>query len=337
MTDADADVRVRNLELSNLEVNIDDESSKFASGDHTHDNAIVTTKRAGTSFGIRLAVGYFDYLDGGLVGGNLPYGKFLEGCGLVSSVIDPTDEATSDGIFKFVPAMAGDENTMSVEFFDQDANIADNIQIAGAMSNLTISADASGSPILANFDFSGKINAVQPVSPVVYTDDPNAVETEKAVPNTFLDTIVKITGLADGASYELCVNTFTFDAGSTISEVPCSMFNSGIDHSVITGRNPTLVVDPILESINDFDWWSAVGNGKEYKIELIRTYNTMKVFSITIPRGQITAPSRSVSDGFVRQGYTFRALRPLDVDAGNTVENDYIIEIGGVNISTTTP
>ena len=59
LADSDGDVRVRSVELSTLEVEYDDTSSKYLTGDHTHDEAIAGVARATIDSSIKFAPGEF--------------------------------------------------------------------------------------------------------------------------------------------------------------------------------------------------------------------------------------------------------------------------------------
>jgi len=332
LTNSDADVRARDIKLSSLQVDFDNESSKFATGDHTKDNAVSGIARGSVGFDVRNSVGYASHTGATLDTQHLEYSKYLVGCGLNMTTIAPSDEVTDDGKFVFKPAVSADCNTVSVELVDRKGDYAIGYKFAGAMSNLVIKADGAGKPITSTFDFKGKVSSLEKYenAGVVpeYTDDNRNVDAEKQLSTTFLSTVIRFTPLGkggvEGTPVEFDVDTFNFDAGSTVVESTSQADPFGIKTNVITGREPMFTIDPDLKSLDDFDFWSTITTSVEQKIELVRSVGTVESFKLEIPRSQIMSPEINGKDGFVNNKLTCRALRPF----GGDKEADYVITIG---------
>jgi len=81
---ADFDVRVRNLELANLDPEFDEDDAKYATGDHTHDENIEGKEPMGISFDIKSAQGELTDNGDGTFTGKLPFEKYIKSAGLKS-------------------------------------------------------------------------------------------------------------------------------------------------------------------------------------------------------------------------------------------------------------
>ncbi len=324
--------RARNVELSSFVQDFDNESSKFSSGDHTSDNAVAGSARGGIKLLARMCVGYARHTGATLDSQELEYSDWIEGCGLVKTVIPPTDGSTDDGKWVFTPSVDADENTMTTELVEkQKSDYAMGFKFAGAMGTLTIGAEGTGKPITATMEFKGKVstlNEYQTTGTVPkFEDDDYAVDAEKKLATTLLNTDVIFTPVSnavEGSPKAFCIGSYTFDTGSTIVENTCQSDPFGILNNMITARKPMLTIDPDLQSLQDFDFWGDIRNGQEYKVEIVRKVGAVETFRLDIPRAQIMAPSLTDKDGTVNNKLTVRPLRPWGVDR----ETDYKITIG---------
>ena len=345
LANTDGDVRGRELDLSSLDIDFDNESSKFASGDHTHDNAISGSARGSISFGVRACVGYAIHEDTVFTEAHLEYAKYMQGAGLVEVFTEPTDSVTNDGTWVYSPSIDADENTVTIELVDkQSTTYAIGYEFAGAMSTLVIGAESTGAPITAQFDFGGKVSQINEYDGAgnvpIFWDNDTSVDAEKKMSTTFLSTDVIFTELgeagAEGDSIEFCLDSFSLDTGSGIAEHTCQSDDFGILNNVITTREPMLTIDPLLQSLQEFDFWSAISTEQEYKIEIVRRVDTGESFRIDIPRAQIMSPDISASDGFIRNTLTVRPLRPFP-NGQSSREADYTITIGCYSYDRVTP
>lgn len=228
LTDAMCNVRARELNLGSLTVEYDNESSKFATGDHTRDEAIAGITQGTIDFNMKLAQGqvyvtsgtYSTSADGtysiidptntpNTTNGNLglPYKKYLEGSGLVSIYNPATVEVASGAVtvatpasWEFYPSTEGDLNTLTMAIQDKASvkvgspktQYGIQYKLAGAMSTFKIDA-SSGKPFMLGYSFAGKVSEVVEVSDVAGTlltyDDKYALST---IANKMLFTYVTI-------------------------------------------------------------------------------------------------------------------------------------------------
>ena len=343
LADTDGDVRVRNIEWTN-EVEFDNESAKYKTGDHTHDEAIAGIARGTITGDIKLASGEFHYDNSGtdnITDSRLPYSKYLQACGLGEAITTPTDENTEDGSWSFIPNKGNDSNTITSALYEiQSGPSALGIEgkLAGAMGTFTLGADGVGKPFMFNFTLSGKIDGVTEVANVnlpVFDDD-NALST---VASKFLNTVVSVEEVnqdgsdASNTPVEFCVDSFTLDPQNTLGEIKCQADDAGIKHMTITGRDPRLTITPLLKATSDFDYWTGITDMKIYTVTITNTNSqTGNVFSVTVPRAQMITASGSDVDGFRRNELTFRPLRNTQGATAEAKENDYAISIGAVNV-----
>jgi len=316
------DVRARNVELGSLTVEFDDESSKFATGDHTRDEAIAGITKGEISFDLKLAPGEFDLSEST---GKLSYDKYLEGAGLIKEYVG---DNVSAGKYVFTPGRTGDTNTCTIGLVDiESGSTPKTIQylIAGAMSSLTIGTEGTGKPIMANLGFSGKISSVSELASVPVYSDSDAMS---SIADKFFNYTVKITDLSDSTFEEFCVNSFSLDTGSTISSLNCQADNSGILYDTITSRDPKITINPLLKNLTDFDFWGAINGEKVYKLEILGDK-----IEIVVPRGQFISPSITDDNGFLRNELVLRPLRNVDGADQAEKEATYSITIDEVEVA----
>jgi hypothetical protein len=94
-----------------------------------------------------------------------------------------------------------------------------------------------------------------------------------------------------------------------MSALECSSNPTGISNYMITKINPTIEINPILKTLADFNWYTAVTSEKFYSVEISKAGSTVKLF---IPRAQINSSSIADSNGFMRNTMSFRCLLNLD-------------------------
>jgi len=186
---ADFNVRVRNAELTALEVE-QSEETKTLTGDHTQSDSTPGVARATIDKSIQFAVGQF--IATGTPGSptwanKLTYQKYLEGAGLIVGATQPTDETTEDGLWTIYPNKSGDCQTLTESLFDiSTCNEAEAVgieyKIAGAMSTLTIESEKAGAPFRFNFSTQGKVSSVSEVESfdLPEYDDDNSLNTASA-------------------------------------------------------------------------------------------------------------------------------------------------------------
>lgn len=328
----DYDVRFRELELSALTAEMDDEASKFATGDHTMDEAIPGLKKAEISLGVKLAPGELTPGPSATAGvSKLPYGKMLETAGLVGTY---TGDLITTGSYTYVPGRAGDSITATVGIVDIESGSAPKgiqYKIAGAMSTLSIGCDGTGKPWMASFKYQGKIDSVTELSTIpVYSDDDGL----QTLADKFLNTTVRITGvdrttgLATGTPIEFCTSSFNLDSGITLASIECQSDASGIAHETITERKPMITINPRLLKISEWDFWSELNDVTLYKVEVIGPS-----IQVTAPRCQLMSTAVSDSGGFFRNELSLRPLRNIAGSTQAEKEATYSITIEDVDVT----
>ena len=91
----------------------------------------------------------------------------------------------------------------------------------------------------------------------------------------------------------------------------------------------------MLEKLADYDFWGAMTDIRKWKIEItcyINDAQTSEGFKLTIPHAQILTTSPGEANGFIRNEHTFRALRNVQGSTAAEKEQDYTLELWGVDI-----
>ena len=323
---ADYDVRMRELELSSLTVEMDDEASKFATGDHTMDEAIPGIKKAEISFKIKMAPGELDTTV--TANSKLAYQKVFETAGLIGSY---AGDLVTPGVYSFVPGMAADTTTATVAIVDIESGVSPKgieYKIAGAMSTLEIGCEGTGKPFTATLKYQGKVESVEQLETVpVYSD----VDGMQTLGDKFLGTDIRITpvnvntGLPEGTPIDFCSNSFTADSGISLASIECQKDASGIQSETVTARNPSVKINPRLLKIAAWDFWSELNDVTLYQVEVLGTNVQYTAF-----RCQLMSTTIGDDNGFFRNELVFRPLR--NIGDGNK-EETYRIDIADVDIT----
>jgi len=316
ITSGDYDVRARNVELGSLTVEFDNESSKFATGDHTRDEAIAGVTKGEISFDIKLAPGEFDTVTSA---GSLQYDKYLEGAGLISEYVG---DGVTPGKYVFTPGKAGDVNTCTIGLVDVESGSSPKTieyKLGGAMSSLTIGVEGAGKPIIANLGFSGKIAGVSELSATPVYSDSDALS---SIADKFFNYTVRVTDLSDDSTEEFCINSFSLESGASLNSLMCQSDASGILYDSITSRDPRITINPLLKSLTDWNFWSAINGEGVYKLEILGDQ-----IEIVVPRGQFISPSISDDGGYLRNELVMRPLRNVEGTTQASKEAVYSISI----------
>jgi len=302
---ADYNIRVRNLALGALTVEMDNENSKFATGDHTQDEAIPGIKKGEISFDVKIAPGVYSYT--GAIS-SFPEGKLFACSGLTEAYVGATGIA---GEWKYTPTRASDATTLTAAIIDIETGSspkAIEYKVAGAMGTLSIGCEGTGKPFMANFKFSGKVDGVTELVSIPEYSDTDGIGT---LADKFLDTTVQITpldvnGNEDGAAIEFCTNSFSLELGSEISSINCQADLSGILYDSITARKPMVKINPLLTNLTTWDFFDSLNTVTLYKVEIINAS-----VSLEVPRAQLMNNSIGDDSGRFRNELNFRPLRNI--------------------------
>jgi hypothetical protein len=323
---------MRGLELSSLTTEMDDEASKFATGDHTMDQAIPGIRKAEITFNIKLAPGELTPGPSATAGvSKLPYAKVLETAGLVGTYVG--DKITS-GAYKFVPGRAGDSITATLAIVDVDSGanpVGIQYKIAGAMSSLSLGCEGTGKPWVANLKYSGKVDGVTELTTIPTYSDDDGLQT---LGDKFLDTTVRITsvdrysGLPTGTPIEFCSNSFSLEVGTEVSSIECQADASGILHNTIVARKPSLKINPRLLKLSEWNFWAKLNEVELYRVEVLGTS-----VQVEAPRCQLMSNAISDSIGYFRNVLSFRPLRNIAGATQADKEADFSITIEDIDIT----
>jgi hypothetical protein len=301
-------VRVRELDFS-VETEKDDENSKYLTGDYAgNDESIIGKSTGSASYGIKVAPGQYneDVVTGKHT---LQYAPYLQNAGLTMTGVGVADtDENANGIYVFYPSSDNSAKTATVARVVKDSTATTgkyHLEILrGAMSNFSLSADGVGMPFTFKFDTQGAVEGVVAVEAITGLDEANIMRT---VADNMLNTTVSITDLSDNSVQAFCINSATFDSGNELAEVECQDNEAGIRNYIITGMNPTLEIDPLLKTLGDFNYWTALNNERFYSVKIESEYLTL-----VIPRAQILNSSLTDANGFMRNTLNLRALRNID-------------------------
>lgn len=285
LADADFNVRVRNVEYSPV-VEMDDEGSKAATGDHTLIESIPGVRTCQVTFSMPWAWS-------GDAATPPTVTKFLQGCGLV----EDTYALTGVG---WTPKKAGDGATMTLEVYETAIGatpVGHKAIIAGAMGNCTLSAETVGGPLTLNFTFTGKLTDIQDVT------NPNLLEltspdTTRA--DSFLNNTFTLGGTAE------CISAFELDFGNDIQPVQCQSDATGVQYYRVASRQPRFSCNPLITEVSSNDVFSKVTTPTVEAISLAQPDGHL---TITAPRAQNLQMGVGTREGLSNWDYNYKLLR----------------------------
>ena len=331
---ADFDVRARGVEVSGLAVEFDEDDSKYATGDHTHDENVAGKEPMSFKFYCKAVQGELTTVDEAYVG-NFPMSKYIQSAGH-KVVFDATA-----GTWTFTPSKGYDAVTITESVIDRDAVSGDGIEyrLSGGMSEMTLEADGVGKPFKFNFSTKGKVQDVVEISDTAIPelDDDKIIDTV-AFTNVNTDITVEVltdAGIPTAVTHSFCSNSFTFAPTPALSEQECQGENSGILYNYITKRSPVISINPSLELLSDYNFWTSLTTMTKYKITITKYTDAakdVKMMELIMPNCQQNAAAPTAGDGKIRNALTFRAMRNLQGATQELKENDYTLVIYGKDI-----
>lgn len=303
LASADFDVAIRNPEVT-VAIPPDDENSKFATGDHGEDSAIMGTQSGTINFTIRLC-------KGASAATEPKWSKFIKACGLKEKAY------TTTGI-GYQPVKEYDDKTITIAVYDiQQGGATPSAlcyKFGGCMGNLQIGAAGIGAPWLGTFSFTGKLVSVTDVAyasiPVLTSPDTNLAE--KMLSNT----------LTLGAVAQ-CATSFSLDLGNAINPKYCQSQATGILYYSISERRPRFSFNPLSKLVATEDIIGFV-NGSTSKTTTLTSTN----MELLIPVAQLMAPGIANREGYVNWEHTLRCLRDGGVNANVADEATFELLIG---------
>lgn len=336
---ADFVARIRGLEIADLTIPLDDESSKPVTGDHTKDEGIPGMETMGANFNWRIA-------QGEMTGPTpftlekLPLADHIEACGNSVTFEDV------GGSWLIAPGVDEDNNTETFGVYDKNTKTGNGTEIlmAGAMGNLKIASDGTKKPFIMSVELKGKIESVTDIPKVeldlLVLQQAGMIDT---IALTNSNTIIRVTRLDNkGADFlpadthDFCASTVTFDQGNVIEMLECQEDNSGVEHFARFQSGPTIEINPMLEEQADWAWYDALTQVRFYRFELIKyvdSTKTDKAMEIILPNTQLVAPGVTVDGNKFRNNLKFRALRNKAGASQAERERDFTIQLWGQDIA----
>jgi len=290
LTSADFDVRIRAPEVTTT-VEVDDEASKWARGDHGEDS-VVTGSQSGTiTFSTRLTRGT-------TVTTQPSWFKFASACGQLPVLY------AGKG-YGLQPRKQYDEKTMTIYVYDIKRGATPTAvcyKFAGCMGNMIIAAAGVGKPWMVNFTFTGKLSAID--MNVANGSILQMIIAEATCAEKFLNSDVYI------GSHAEKVSQFQLDAGNEIQPVIDQKDATGYSHYGITSRKPRLTMNPLMDSTHDV--YADVANGvtgcpSTYAC-MVGTTGIAGHVSLHVPAGQIISAGVANREGLVGWDLNIKCL-----------------------------
>jgi hypothetical protein len=292
IADADFNCRIRNIKITpNIEM--DDEKSKFATGDHGEDTSIAGAQSADISFDIKCAWS-------GTAGTVPNWWKYALGCGLKNISYTTTGES-------LVARKETDVYPMSILVQDSERGstpVTTLYKFAGAMGNMVLSAEGIGKPLMAKFAFKAKLEDIVDGTALALTS-PDTTVAEK-----FLGATAKIGNTA------VCLSSFSLDLGNEVSPVICQSETTGYKYFAVTKRAPRITLNPLAQKQATDDWLATVLASTTASIVIVTTH-----YTIGIPNAQLVTNAIGAREGLVAWDRTYRALRRGSTALANELTN----------------
>ena len=301
MSDADFDVRIRNIEITPT-IEADDENSKHATGDHGEDNSIMGAQSATIAFAIRAAWG-------GDATTEPNWLKFAKACGCKATQTDSTS-----GV-KIEPVKEYDGESMSIQVMDiqrgADAS-AIAYRFAGCMGNMVLAADGVGKPWMATFTYTGKIDSV---TDVAAADILAITGASTVVGEKLLNAPVTLGGTAGQQ-----ISSFALDIGNDEQPEIDQSDPTGYKQYNIVARRPRLSVNPLQQLTSAHDIYTQTKDATTGACSIATSSAAAPHFTITVPVGQSLAPALAAREGLLGWALNYKAMRNGTSDTSVSAE-----------------
>ena len=303
----DFDARVRDPVVT-LNVELDDENSRYAAGIHGEDHSIQGVRTAQVTFTVRCVTGP-------TVSTEAKWVKFLKGCGMAKVAY------TSTGI-GYQPLKSADGTSMTLWIFDiqQGATPAALCyKIRGAMGNCVIGADGVGKPWLAQYTFSG---AVQSVEDVANASILVPALTDTLCADKMLSNIAYV-----GATAEK-ISSFSLDFGHEVTPLYDQSTAAGVERYTITARRPRLSMNPLAQLVAQRDVWTDMTSGltgcpPTHAIGIGDTGIAQKFF-VLAPKAQLLTSALANREGLVNWDQNWKLMN--NGETGAVADDDLAAE-----------
>lgn len=290
LASADNNVRVWDLAIGSLDVPMDADPSKYATGDPFLGESIPGPTSAKITFTTK-----FVNKTGGL---EPNWTKFAKTCGCSVSGYN----STLGSGFMIFPTKYAMESGLSIGVYDLErGSIPSGLfyQFVGGVGNCVISTEGTGKPYKMAWEYTAALNDINDISEA---NVPVLTSPDTEIPDRFLNGFLTISGAAGPISG--CISTMEFNMGNTVSPVECQSSSTGYSKFAISSMEPSLTINRLVSRNTDYDFWAKLTAGT---IEAV--WISTSQFALYIPRAQITSASPADSDGIQRNSITFRPLR----------------------------
>ena len=289
LADADFDLRLHDINLS-VNMEIDDEGSKHATGDHTESESIPTVKYGTVSFWHYMAWG-------GAVATAPNWNKLQYGCGAVETAYGAA------GI-EWNPESSYDVKPLTMFLYRKERGgtpAALTFELAGAMGNCKISADATGAPIKCMYEFTGKLIEIDTTA--------NGSLLELTSPDTTISEKLIGCPFSIGGT-NLSISSFELDYGNVIEGQTNQddASNTGYDYFAIVDRKPRFSCNPYQKLASAFDVHDIYTNATVGAISLA-TSDSSPHFTLSVPRAQMMPPTNGTREGSGSWELMYKCLR----------------------------
>lgn len=295
VTPASADFNSRFYEVEftpNLPV--DDENSKFGTGDHGEDEAIPGSQAASVRLRTKIAWG-------GAAVTEPAWWKLAKACGLVKATYGATGIALQ-------PLAAGDDTTYTcwvIDIMRGASPTAIAYKLAGCMGDGAIFADGIGKPWMLEATLQGKLTDFAAVANV---DIPALTSPDTNLPETLCSNTVSMHGKTKK------ISSFRLSFGNDVQPQYNQADARCIDFFGIVSRRPRLQMNPLAVTL-------AVDDDSEDVLANFLAVTTSSGsitgvhHSLILPKPQILTLAQAIREGLIGYDLNYKLLRNGSADA----------------------
>lgn len=302
LADADHNVRLFGIECAPI-FEIDDENSKYATGDHAEYESIVGAQSGTISFSCRMAWG-----------GNVTtipnYFKLFNACGY------ETKTYTSTGI-GLMPVASKDCVSATIGVYDINRCSSPSAvcyKFAGCTGNVELGCEGIGRPLVAKFTFTGKLVSI---ADVANGDIPVLTSPDSELAEKLLNTTLTFGGTAQK------ISSFNLNAGNEIQPVIDQSENTGYHAYGIVTRKARFSCNPLVQLQADDAVYSRIINETTGTIAL-----ELQNIKINVPVAQLISTALANREGLINWDQNYKCLRNGSTDSDIDDEATHDILIG---------
>lgn len=282
LADADNNVRIWDLAISSLDVQMDASPSKYATGDFGNGESIPGPQSAKITGTTKF------WSDSPT---EAAWTKLAKGCGCLT--------ASGAGGWTLYPSKLAVSNSLTFGIYMlEGAAVPSGLHydFNGCVGNCNIGVAGVGKPYEMKWEFTGGLDDINDITSASI---PQLTLATYTIPDRFLNGSFTIGGVSG------CISTMEFNFGNTVAPIECVGAETGYSQYIITEMNPTLTVNPLITRNTTYDPWNDLVTGTIKEI-IIETAD----FKLTIPRAQVQSLGVGDRNGVGEYPITFSCLRP---------------------------